>query len=251
MRTTHRSLVALLLSGSIWGQLLAQSPHIVRVGSSDLQGANLRSGTDTVDDFVVKDGVRQANGTTIRSIASLQDSSGSAYQISSLQWNPQGDTTVTTMVVRGLDLSLVFHRVKGTHDSAAVTASRIHLTAWVVLPDQPVRLLDLDLEHPVFGVEGQVPWLLPLLPFAPGYTAVVPHFSPWSGREKWDTVSVVGSEQVVIGARTYDCWKVDTGPLGPPGYRMTRWIDKRTRRIVQSALRGTSPGTEYWSYLRS
>ncbi len=251
MRTIHRFLLVSILTGSVWGQLPAQSPHIVRVGSSDLQGATLRIGTDTVDDFMVKDDTRQATGTTIRSITTLPDSGGSAYQISSLQWNPQGDTTVTTMVVRGLDLSLIFHRVKGTHDSAAVTASRIHLTAWVVLPDQPVRLLDLALDHPVFGVEGQVPWLLPLLPFAPGYAAVVPHFSPWSGREKWDTVSVVGSEEVVIGGRTYDCWKVDTGPLGPPGYRMTRWIDKRTRRVVQSALRGASPGTEYWSYHRS
>jgi len=251
MTNAQRLLVALLLAGSTWSRLPAQSPHVIGVGSSDLQGAHPPIGTDTVDDFMVKDGVRQPTGTTVRTIAALPDASGAAYQISSLQSNPQGDTTVTTMVVHGQNLSLVFQRVKGTHDSAAVTASQSHLTAWAVLPDQPARLLDLALDHPVFGVEGQVPWLLPLLPLAPGYTAVVPHFSPWSGREKWDTVSVIGSREIMIGSRTYDCWEVDTGPLGPPGYRMTRWIDKRTRRVVQSALRGATPGPEYWSYLRS
>jgi hypothetical protein len=208
-------------------------------------------GTDTVDDYAVTDGVRQPTGTSIRSIVRRADGAEPAYEIGTVQWGTQADTTVTTMRIRASDLSLIFHRVKATHDSAAVSASRDHLTGWVVLPDQPVMLLDQALEHPVFGVEGQVPWLLPLLPFAAGYVAAVPHYSEWSGREKWDTVTVVGSEQVQIGSRSYDCWRVDAGRLGPPGYRMTRWIDKRTHRVVQSALRGSTPGgSEYWSYLR-
>jgi hypothetical protein len=153
------------------------------------------------------------------------------------------------MAIRAKDLSLIFHRVKGARDSAAVSASRNHATAWVVLPNQPVRLFDLTLPAPVFGVEGQIPWLLPLLPLAAGYRAVVPHFSQWEGREAWDSVAVIGTETVSAGGRTYEAWKVDLGPLGPPGYRMTRWIDRRTRRVVQSVLRGSS-GAEYWSSLR-
>jgi hypothetical protein len=121
----------------------------------------------------------------------------------------------------------------------------------VVLPNQPVILLDRTLEYPVFGVEGQVPWLLPLLPLAAGYRAVVPHFSQWRGGEGWDTVTVVASERVTVGGRSYDCWRVDAGPVGPPGYRMHRWIDKVSRRVVQSALRGGDAEPEYWSYLRS
>jgi hypothetical protein len=125
------------------------------------------------------------------------------------------------------------------------------LTGWVVLPNQPLILLDRSLDHPVFGVEGQVPWLLPLLPLAAGYRAQVPHFSQWNGGEEWDTVTVVGSERVMLGSQSFDCWKVDTGPLGPPGYRMYRWIEKTSRRVVQSVLRGGASEPQYWAYLRS
>jgi hypothetical protein len=230
--------------------LHAQGPVTIRAGSHALRPQTLSFGTDTVDDYVVTDGTRQLTGTTVRTIAVRREPGEPTYEISSLSWGTQGDTTGTTLVVRAADLSLVFHRVRAQHDSAAVTATRTHLTSWAALPNQPVLLLDVSLEHPVFGLEGQVPWLLPLLPFAPGYTAAIPHFSEWTGREKWDTVAVLGEETLLVGTRTYHCWKVDAGRLGPPGYRVTRWIDKRSRQIIQSALRGPSAGPEYWSYLR-
>jgi hypothetical protein len=206
--------------------------------------------TDTVDDYVVENGTRTLASTSVRSIARRQDTEP-AYEIRTVHWTTGGDTSFTTMLVRADDLSLVFHRVKAPHDSAAVTASHTHLTGWVVLPNTPVRLLDQTLGSPVFGVDGQVPWLLPLLPLADGYRAVVPRFSPWAGREQWDTVTVIAAERVALGSSTFDCWKVDLGPLGPPGYRMYRWIDSRSRRVVQSVLRGEPPQREYWSFLRN
>jgi hypothetical protein len=155
------------------------------------------------------------------------------------------------MVVRMRDLALIFHRVKAHDDSAAVTVSHDHLTGWVALPNTAPVLLDRTLDHPVFGVEGQVPWLLPLLPLSAGFRGFVPHFSQWNSAEKMDTVVVVGSERVTLAGHSFDCWKVDVGPLGPPGYRMYRWIDKHSRRVIQSVLRGAGAGPEYWSYLRS
>ncbi len=246
-----RCLLLVLLGGHAGGAAGVQTPEVVLVGSPALRGAGIRLGSDTVDNYVVNGGTRQSTGVTIRTITARQDSLDPVYEIRTLHWSVQGDTGISTMVVRASDLSLVFHRVKGARDSAAVTASRIHLTAWVVLPNQPVRLYDRPLEQPVFGVEGQIPWLFPLLPLAPSYVAVVAHFSQWDGREVLDTVRVTGTERVSIGSRSFDCWRVDLGLLGPPGYRMTRWVDSRTRRVVQSVLRGTGPGPEYWSYLRS
>jgi len=238
-----------LASASRW--VSAQAPEAIRAGSVALRGVRMPLTSDTVDNYVVTGGVRQLAGTTVRSITMHQDAVEPVYQIRTIHWTLRGDTSVTTMVVRAQDFSLVFHRVKAPRDSAAVTASRNHLTGWVVLPNQPVILLDRTLEYPVFGVEGQVPWLFPLLPLTAAYRAVVPHFSQWEGGEGWDTVTVVGSERVTIGTRSFDCWKVDTGTLGPPGYRMHRWIEKASRRVVQSVLRGGPSEPEYWSYLRS
>jgi len=229
----------------------AQGPEIIRAGNPALMATRMPLTTDTVDNYVLSNGVRELAGTTVRAITQPQAGAESVYEIRTIHSTVRGDTSVTIMVVRTQDLSLVFHRVKAPRDSAAVTASRTHLTGWVVLPNQPVILLDRSLEYPVFGVEGQVPWLLPLLPLAAGYGVVVPHFSQWQGGEQWDTVTVVGSERVTIGRQSFDCWKLDTGPLGPPGYRMYRWVDKGSRRVVQSVLRAAVDGREYWSYLRS
>lgn len=238
----------ILVTASIHMQ--AQAPRIVRAGDRALLAARMPLTTDTIDAFVVSNGVREPGSTTIRSITRQQEGTEPVYEIRTVNWTPQGDTTVATMRVRVKDLALVFHRVTAAHDSAAVTASSTHLTGWVVLPNTPISLLDRTLPQPVFGVEGQVPWLLPLLPLEAGYRALVPHFSPWAGEERWDTVTVVGAERVVLGGRAIDCWKVDTGHLGPPGYRMYRWIDRKSRRVTQSALLGGSGGREYWSYLR-
>jgi len=241
--------IAILLSGVIAGTTPAQTIVIVRVGAPVLRGLMLSPGSDTVDNYLVEGGSRRLTATTVRTITLQTDSIEPRYEIRTLHWAPQGDTGSSTMTIRASDLSLVFHRVKAARDSAAVTASRTHLTGWVVLPNQPLRLIDLNLPAPVLGVEGQIPWLFPLLPLTAGSKMAIAHFSQWDGGERWDTLNVTGSESVTLGPITYDCWKVDVGALGPPGHRMTRWVDRRTRRVVQSVLRGTA-GPEYWSYLR-
>lgn len=242
---------ALLGVAAAGGPLTAQRVDTVRVGSPSVRAASMPLTSDTVDSYALRAGVRTPVSTTVRTITHEREGPEPVYRIHTLHWAAQGDTSTSTITVRASDLSLVYHRVKASHDSAAVSASRDHLTAWVVLPRQPVLLLDRTLERPVFPVEGQVPWLLPLLPLAPGYRAAIPHFSQWDGREAWMNLEVLADESVTIGARTYRCWKVDTGPLGPPGYRMIRWIDQGSRRVVQSVLRGGGDGPEYWSHLRS
>ncbi len=242
-------LAALVISAARY-PTAAQVPDSVRVGSPSLAAVRPSLTSDTVDNYVFSGGTRRLTGTTVRTITRRDDPAEPVYEIRTAHWLAGGDTSHTTMVVRALDLSLVFHRVKAPRDSAAVTASRTHLTGWVVLPGEPTMLLDRTLAHPVFGVEGQIPWLFPLLPLAPGYTAAVPHFSQWDGSEVWATITVVGAERVALGGGAFDCWKVDAGPLGPPGYRAYAWVDRSSRRVVQSALRGPDGGTEYWSSLR-
>jgi len=228
----------------------AQRLDEIRVGSPALQAVSLRLGMDSVENYAVNGAERRLTATTVRTVTRLGSPPDASYEIATRHWTVQGDTGWSTMVVRASDLSLVFHRVKAARDSAVVTAAGGHLSGWVVLPNQPVRLWDLTPGGGVFGVEGQIPWLVPLLPLAPDYTASVIRFSQWEGREVRDTIRVIGSERVTLEAHSYDCWQVDMGALGPPGYRMIRWIDKETRRVVQSVLKGES-GPEYWSYLRS
>ena len=228
----------------------AQRMDTIRVGSRALNATGFLLGTDTVDGFELSGGKRKATNTTIRSITLEQYANEHVYLMRAIDWTPAGDSTWSSTIMRVSDFSLVHHKVKGSHDSAAVTTTSSQLTAWVVLPPKPIVLLDLVLERPVFPLGGQVPWLLTMLPLAPGYQAVVPEFSEWDGREVWKHVDVLDVEKITVHNKTYECWKVDTGPIGPPGYHMYRWIDKASRRIIQSVLRGGMTGTEYWSVLR-
>jgi hypothetical protein len=156
------------------------------------------------------------------------------------------DTTRSSIVVRADDYALIHHRVKANRDSAAVSVSNTFLTGWVVLPDQPIALLDQNLSRPVFPVEGQIPWLFPLLPLEEGYAAALPYFSEWHGGEQWKTIRVTGSDSLRLGDVTFDCWVVDGGELFP-GYEVTYWIDRATRRILQGVARGGEGRPEYWS----
>jgi hypothetical protein len=121
----------------------------------------------------------------------------------------------------------------------------------VVLPDQPVRLLDVPLDGPVFPVDGAAPWLLSALRLTEETLVVIPRFDPWSGAMKEDRVEVLGPETVNFDGDDVTCWKVDAGPLGPPGYRAIRWVHPSTGLILQTALEGPANRPVYRSQVVS
>ncbi len=219
----------------------------VRVGSPQLRGAKLRLGTETIHSFMLHEGVKRPISTTTQTIWRGREGGQNVYIVRSIHVGPRGDTTAGTIVVRESDFALIRHKVKGVGDSAAIAFSGAQITGWVVLPEEPIRLLDLRVPEAVFPIEGQIPWLLTVLPFREGFAAAIPHFSEWEGEEVWKNVKVISSEDLQRDRRRVECWKVDTGQLGPPGYRAIRRIEKSTGRILQSVLRGSEGGPEYWS----
>ncbi len=253
---THmRSILSILGLICMSAPLGAQEVDTVRVGSSSLEGAGagagarLQPGAVVMGSFERVEGVDTPTSTTTQHVALGRRGADDVYVIETVHVSPDGDTTHSSIVVRAADYSLMHHRVKAAHDSAAVTATATYLTGWVALPDQPVSLLDRQLDHPVFPVEGQIPWLFPLLPLAPGYAAAIPHYSEWAGAEQWKTIRVTGTETVRHGGEAVDCWVVDGGELFP-GYRVTYWVAKSTHRIIQGVARGAGTGPEYWSKAR-
>ncbi|MFQ6114425.1 MAG: hypothetical protein ACE5NG_10135 [bacterium] len=36
--------------------------------------------------------------------------------------------------------------------------------------------------------------------------------------------------------RVVECWNVDTGQLGPPGYEPIRWVENSTGRVLQTVI---------------
>jgi len=241
-------LIAWMALGGSEAQLGAQSVDTVFVGSPSLRAVQLEFGTSRVESFTRSGSVDTPTSVTTRRVERGTRGALQVVVMETEHVGPEGDSTWSTLVLRGDDLSLLHHRVKAQRDSAAVSANDDAISGWVVLPDEPIRLIDLPLERRVFPVEGQIPWLFPLLPLADGYAAAVPHFSQWEGREEWAALRVVGSERVAVGAEMRDCWLVDGGELFP-GFSATYWVDKENRRILQGVARGAAGGPEFWSRL--
>ncbi|MGD8495953.1 MAG: hypothetical protein PVF05_07150 [Gemmatimonadales bacterium] len=224
----------------------AQGVDTVRVGDPALGGAAPVPGVYVIENHRRDAGVDSLTGTTRQEVRRGQ-ADGVAVWIVAFE-HVSGDTTRSSIVVRADDLSLLHYRVKAPRDSAAVTADAGYLTGWTVLPEQAPQLLDRELEAPVFPIEGQVPWLFPLLPLREGYAAAIPHFNPWRGDETWSEIRVLGTETIQLHGRDVACWKVDGGELFR-GYRVTYWVDRETRRVVRSEARGEGAGPLFWAEL--
>lgn len=222
------------------------STDTVRAGSPALQGVALLEGTYVLANYRQVEGVDTRQSTTTQTLRWGRLADVYAWFISTMHVSP--DTTQTEVAVRADDLSLIHQRVKGVLDSTAVSASRDYLTGWVHLHEQEPLLLDRSLDHPVFPVEGQIPWLFPLLPLAEGYAATIEYFSPWSAGMVTRTVHVLGAETIEIGGERFETWKVDGGRLFGD-YVVTYWVDQATRRIVRGIARGTGDGPVFWSEL--
>ncbi|HEX9564162.1 MAG TPA: hypothetical protein VF981_09330 [Gemmatimonadaceae bacterium] len=225
----------------------AQKVDTVRVGSTSLLPSLLKPGTYVHDNYRVTGGERTFVSRTTQSVAAVGSGELGTFLIRTVH-EAATDTGHSAIVVRQSDLQLVHHQVRARRDSVDVTVNGDYLTGWSVLPQSPPLLIGARLAHRVFPIEGQIPWLMGLLDLKDGYVAAIPHYTEWAGTEAWSRIEVLGSERVPVGDYTFDCWKLDLGPFGPPGYRFTRWVDKRSRRVVQSVLKGADGEPEYWSW---
>ena len=247
LRIVGYLMIAFLLLNTGGRFLCAQTVDTVFVGSLPVKDAKLFVGTETFHSYKLENGQKNLTSITRQTITPLQAGVSNAYLIESVHVDTKGDTTLGMLIIKASDFSLIHHKVKATADSAAVTCYGHYLTGWVVLPGQPVRLIDLKTPRPVFPVDGPQPWLVSLLPLREGYSALVPRFNMWRGKEIWSSIKVLGGEMLEHHGQRVDCWKVDAGPMGPPGYRSYRWVEKATGRVLQSVLQGEAGQVEYWT----
>jgi hypothetical protein len=217
----------------------------VVVGSLALRDAKLRLGTETIRSAAIDSAGERPVNVIVQTISREREGGLGVYLIHSVGASARGDTTVGEIVVRADNLALIHHRVKGPHDSMAVACAGDHVTGWVVLPNEPVRLIDAVIAHPVLPVDGPAPWLLTVLPLAEGYSATLRRFDPWTGAEKTMSMRVLGSEKTEWQGRMYECWKIEDAPVGIPGYTTLRWVDRKTRRVLKTILRGKPGQVEY------
>lgn len=239
------NILMLFLSFCFYG---ATGQDTVRVGSHILEGAVPALGTTSIESFKIHQGVRTPISRSILTIEQAIENGLPVYKVSIIHWAVgRGDSGLTTIVVRQKDFALLRHKVKTSHDSAVVVYSHGFLSGWVVLPNKPVMLIDMKTPQPVFPADGPAPWFLSALPLKENFSAVIPRYSMWEQSEFNEELHVIGTERLERNGEKIECWKVDNGPFAIPGYRAFRWVDKKTKKILQSVLRGKAEEPEYWS----
>ena len=247
MRQIIRRSSTLLLFWSLY-LVNAVGQDTLRIGNHILDGATLFLGTTSIESFKLQQGVRTPVSRSIVTIDEGLDDGISVYKVSIIHSAAgRGDSALTTIVVRQKDFALLRHKVNASHDSAVVLYSQGFLSGWVVLPNKPVFLFDAGTSRPVFPVDGPAPWLLSALPLEENFNLVIPRYSMWDNREHNEELHVLGTEILERNGRKFECWKVDNGPFAIPGYRAFRWVDKQTKKILQTVLRGKPDEPEYWS----
>lgn len=226
----------------------ATGQDTLRVGSEILDGAVPFLGSTSLESFKLLQGVRTPVNRSTQTIEQAVEDGLPVYRVTITHWAAgRGDSAMTTLVVRQKDFALLRHKVKATLDSAVVLYSQGFLSGWVVLPNKPILLIDMRTSQPVFPVDGPSPWLLSALPLKEDFSVVIPRYSMWDKSEHNEELNVVGTETLERNGKMVECWKVDNGPFAIPGYRAYRWVDKRTKKILQTVLRGKADEPEYMS----
>ncbi len=226
----------------------ASGQDTLRVGNQILEGAVPFLGTSRIESFKLHDGVRTPVSHSVQTIEQDVEDGLPVYRVTIIHWaGGRGDSGVTTIVARQKDFALLRHKVRASHDSAVVLYSQGFLSGWVVLPNKPILLIDMISSRPVLPIDGPAPWFLSALPLKDGFSVVIPRYSMWDKAERYEELTVIGKEMFERNGKKIECWKVDNGPFAIPGYRAFRWVDKQTKKILQSVLRGKPEEAEYWS----
>ncbi|MBI3112344.1 MAG: hypothetical protein HYZ01_12325 [Ignavibacteriales bacterium] len=226
----------------------AATQDTLHVGSEILDGAVPFLGTTSIESFKLHQGVRTPVSRSIQTIERAVEDDFPVYRVTIIHWAAgRGDSAITTVVVRQQDFALLRHKVKANLDSAVVLYSQGFLSGWVVLPNTPILLIDMETSHPVFPVDGPAPWLLSALPLRENFAIVIPRYSMWEKGARNEALKVIGTETLERHGKPVECWKVDNGPFAIPGYRAYRWVDKQTKKILQTVLRGKPDEPEYRS----
>jgi hypothetical protein len=221
----------------------------LRPGNLILEDVSLPLGSVSFESIKIHQGTRTPVNKSVLTIRQGIEEGVPAYEVTILhQAAGRGDSALTTIVVRWHDLALLRHKVNASRDSAAVLYSHGFPSGWVVLPDKPILLIDRKISQPVFPVDRPVPWLLGSLPLKENFRAVLSRYSMWQDREVFDEIHVLGSETLKRNGKNIECWKVDNGPFAIPGYRAFRWVEKQSKKVVQTVLRGNDDQPEYWTF---
>lgn len=127
--------------------------------------------------------------------------------------------------------------------SAGARRENGRASGWTHLPSGPRKPVDHQLSSSAIS-DGVTRWLWPLIELSPGRTVAFSTFDMWSNSETTTVFQVTGDTTITYRGGPVAAWIVRQLSGGPRFVRL-QWIDKGTRRVLQTHDRlATTPETD-------
>lgn len=215
--------------------LFAQDAVTLRPGHPDLMTADLALGDETVS--VATAGERRRDLGTIST--TVQDDGDTVTLVTNADVPQAGEVYETTAAFAWPSLRPISREWTSRGRTGMTSYDGMTVTGSFGGGDFDPLPFDITLRQAPFLPEA-LPFVVRALPFAEGYTAVVPTFTAQS-RVRDYTLTVTGQEEVTpAGGAPMMAWAVEQTASGtrPPRPR-TYYVDPATRTIVRSTQTGT------------
>lgn len=208
----------------------------------------IKTGTDTLVSFIESDGVKDKISENVRKI----DFANNQYKITTYNI-PAGndDFTKVEAILDAGDLHILSFYLKAKNDSALAKYNKGQIRGWLQIPRKEKMLINYTYDGNTFLSDGNTPWLIGLLDLKENSTIVIPVFHLFSNSLRWKSYTVLGEESITIKDITFNCWKVDAGPQGPPGFNAFHWYDKPSGQLLRVELSKDGESARYVSELEN
>jgi hypothetical protein len=254
-------LIALCLLHLSWTSRGTAQTVSLGVGDPLLESLTLRAGPDTLEAMNRMGDQQQSVGFYVNSATPVDIAGRAAYALVSLFYSVgTGSFTYDTLAVDASTFAPIYHRVHAQADSAMAEyrseGESSFVEGWFAPAGGERTEIDTAIDSRVFDA-GTLSWLLRGLPWAEGSTVTVELFDQWTGDIRKVELRVLGEEQVTVGGKCHQTWKVleDRGPSdvwqGRRSVRI-RWIDESSGHMVQGhdGRDGMAPTDGYWLVLK-
>ena len=194
--------------------------------------------TDSRIEYRETKGVRRINARNTLTIRKVKIKGVLYYEINTKnisEADPANITEVNALIDYD-DLHIISMSLQAKTDSGRVEYRHHRFTGWSQLPQQERKLIDHAFQGSAVMTDAGTPWLPGLITMTGNKKFAIPSFALFSNTVKWRVYTLEGTENIILHNTSFDCWKVNAGPVGPPGYTSYHWYEKSTGRFIKSEL---------------
>jgi hypothetical protein len=197
-------------------------------------------------------GVRTKNAENKRTIEKIIFSNLNYYRVTTVNI-PANSENITTVIalLNYTDLHIIKMQLNASTDSGYVEYSNKHFTGWSQMPKEERKNIDIIYDgFPLVTSDAGIQWIAGLVTMKKNKKFTLPHFVLFANTVKWKSYVVLQKEKITIANGEFRCWKVNAGPMGPPGFISYQWFERKTGRLIKTELSKEGSETKFVSELQ-